>query len=140
MCVCARERWQSVWFFRPSVCFRPEINKNQRQPWQHAHASSNQLLSIARAKWRPAGKAIKATTIKRQEQQQQSQSQRQPETLQLHTHVYTTIVAPTGGSLLQLVDHLCIANLSFDFRSEFFCCCCCQLSQLAGHVFAAAAS
>lgn len=72
VCVCARARWQSDLFFRPSVCntgnSQQQTTKRKRQKtncypavWQHCtpspfHPHNEKFLSIARAKWRPAGK------------------------------------------------------------------------------------
>lgn len=143
VCVCARARWKSDLFFRPSVCNtgnrEQQTTKRKRQKtncypavWQHCtpppfNPHTQREVSLDRTCKMAAGRQKAATTRIAKEQ------------IQIEFDI--ECVAPSGGCLTQLVDRsvrVSFLPFSFDFHCEFVQCC--QLSQLSGHVFAAAAS
>lgn len=143
-CVCARVRGGKViCFFRPSVCNtgnREQQTTKRKRPktncypavWQHCtpppfNPHTQREVSLDRTCKMAAGRQKAATTRIAKEQ------------IQIEFDI--ECVAPTGGCLTQLVDRsvrVSFLPFSFDFHCEFVQCC--QLSQLSGHVFAAAAS
>lgn len=146
VCVCVRVRGGKVICFLGQVFATPEIVNNKQQNERdskqtvilpsgntaHLLPSTHTTRSFSRSHVQNGGRPAKGSNNKNSKRSAKEQ-------VQIEFDI--ECVAPTGGCLTQLVDRsvrVSCLPFSFDFHCEFVQCC--QLSQLSGHVFAAAAS
>lgn len=148
VCVCVRVRGGKVICFLGQVFATPEIVNNKQQNERdrkqtvilpsgntaHLLPSTHTTRSFSRSHVQNGGRPAKGSNNKNSKSSSSAKEQ-----VQIEFDI--ECVAPTGGCLTQLVDRsvrVSCLQFSFDFHCEFVQCC--QLSQLSGHVFAAAAS
>lgn len=148
VCVCVRVRGGKVICFLGQVFATPEIVNNKQQNERdskqtvilpsgntaHLLPSTHTTRSFSRSHVQNGGRPAKGSNNMNSKSSSSAKEQ-----VQIEFDI--ECVAPTGGCLTQLVDRsvrVSCLQFSFDFHCEFVQCC--QLSQLSGHVFAAAAS